>query len=1095
MMAKVRELKLHIMFGFLVVILLLVQAVPAMAQSSHSADHIVINEVDINPPGDDSKLVSEWVELYNPTNKTVDLGGWSIAATTGTKTTYKIAEGMKLKSGGYLTFAHGPLWFPDTSSLVQLKNKNATVIDTTPILRDIENNLKSWQRITDGLDTDSSADWIFRTSNAGSSNGKISSTTGAESLSIKISTDKPVYIFGDLVKISGQVSKKVTVPHQLYTPQSIHLTITGPEDFEKTFSLYPDRMNMFKSEMKTDKVLKIPEGDYKAVVEYGGVTTETTFSIFEKAFVPPEKVASAVISISMDKSAYIPGETAVLSANTSKIIPFSGMKFQVFDPDKKQIYDGSLYPDTKGKFSTTFFITSVKPVFGKYTVVATYDKDTTTTSYELVQDIKEDTLISLTSDKKAYGLGDTVIISGRLNKVISPTLDIEIVQPFLSKGVTSTFIIKDLLRLKDFGGDGTFKYEFKVPNSNERLGDYKVKVNAKSVGSAEYSFKVVENPNEFVEVVSKPLSISTDKDSYNIGDQLIISGKVMKPKDVGRQIVQISITKADGTPIISKAGGKATTGKNNEATYSFTGIPDASGNFEIKSDIPRTAFEKGKYLIKAKDGENTATTSFTVTDTLDLSSGVKIVASTDKEVYGAGEQVKLTGGVSTFTAQTSYTITLTDPDGKTTKTGVTLDKGQFSWTWTIRERAVVYGIYKITVSSDSDKTNVFFKVSKDPKSETTLPPIIVETDKDVYQSGDTVIITGSVLKKERGTEGLVIHTKPEITIKTESYKEVSKAFPDLTEDGRFTTSLKLVPVAFKTGQYKVTAKYYDTKAQTVFKVANKFNVGVDTPLVLLMTTDKEKYLPGETVKISGKTSKIISVFDVDVKISKDDKLISGTTVRFDPTGSFNYNYVIPQNANLGNYTVKADTDFDTTTALYEVVNELPPEPVTQPVEEPTTGTTAPTSEMPTPTVTHKKITDTINRISGSSIPITVKTKNIEEKNYVPTLLEGTLRVNAGDESKVNIKVIADDGTCLIGQDNNCKVTKSTREGSSLYKIVKVGDTNLKIRYSGNSAILEKFTILPEDPSGAIPEGNWHVEIIKDKQISRFYYKISYTSVE
>jgi len=1088
MIAKVIELKSHIMFGFLVVILLLVQAAPAMAQSSHSTDHIVINEVDINPPGDDSKLISEWVELYNPTNKTIDLGGWSIAATTGPKTTYKIAEGTKLKSGGFITYAHGPLWFPDLSSSVQLKNKNATVIDSTPILRDIENSLKSWQRITDGLDTDSSTDWIFRTSNAGSSNGKASSTTGTESLSVKISTDKVIYIFGDVIKISGQVSKKVTIPHRLYTPESIHLTITGPEDFEKTFSLFPDRMNMFKSEMKTDKVLRIPEGDYKAVVEYGGVTAETTFSIFEKAFIPPEKMASAVISISMDKSAYLPGETAVLSANTSKIIPFSGMKFQVFDPDKKQVYDGSLYPDTKGKFSTTFFINSVKPVFGKYTVIATYDKDTTTTSYELVQDIKEDTLISLTTDKKAYGLGDTVIISGRFNKIIPQILDIEIVQPFVSKNVASTFVIKDQLRLKDFGGDGAFKYEFKVPNDSQRLGDYKVKVNAQSIGSAEYSFKIVENPSEFVEVVLKPLSISTDKESYNIGDQLIISGKVIKPKDVGRQTVQISITKADGTPIISKAGGKATVGKNNEATYSFTGIPDASGNFEIKSSIHRNAFEKGKYLIKAKDGENTATTSFTVTDSLDLSSGVKILASTDKEVYGAGEQVKLTGGVSTFTAQTSYTITLTDPDGKTTSGGVTLDKGQFSWTWTIRDRAVVYGIYKITVSSDSDKTNVFFKVSKDPKSETTLPPIIVETDKDVYHSGDTVIITGSVLKKERGTEGLVVNVKPEITVKTEANKEVSKAFPDLTADGRFTTSLKLVPVAFKTGQYKVTAKYYDTKAQTVFKVANKFNVGVDTPLVLLMTTDKEKYLPGETVKISGKTSKIISVFDIDVKISKDGKLISDATVRFDPTGSFSYNYVIPQSANLGTYTVKADTDFDTTTVLYEVVNELPPEPVTQPVEEPT-------SEITKPTVIHEKITDTVNRITGSSIPLTIKTKNIEEKKYAPTLFEGSLRVNVGDESKVNIKVIADDGTCIIGQDNDCKVTKSTREGSSLYKIVKVGDANLKIRYSGNSVKLEKFTILPEDPNGTIPEGNWNVEIIKDKQISRFYYKISYTSVE
>ena len=96
MVTKVKELKLHIMFGFLVMILLLGQVSPVIGQSSKTADHVVINEVDINPPGDDSKLISEWVELYNPTDQTVDLGGWLVGATSGTKTTYKIAEGTKL---------------------------------------------------------------------------------------------------------------------------------------------------------------------------------------------------------------------------------------------------------------------------------------------------------------------------------------------------------------------------------------------------------------------------------------------------------------------------------------------------------------------------------------------------------------------------------------------------------------------------------------------------------------------------------------------------------------------------------------------------------------------------------------------------------------------------------------------------------------------------------------------------------------------------------------------------------------------------------------------------------------------------------------
>lgn len=1082
MVTKVRELRLHLLFGFLGLILLLGQATPVIGQSTDSEAHVVINEVDINPPGNDSKSVFEWIELYNPTDTTVDLGGWKIGATSGIKKTYTITEGTKLKSGGFVTFSYGPLWFPDTSSVIQLKDKNGEIVDSTSTLRDIENGLKSWQRTTDGFDTNSFTDWIFRAANAGSSNGKTGFTTTNEFLSIKVSTDKTIYVSGDVVKISGEISKKVTLPDQKYTIQQIHLKITGPQNFKKSISLFADRISAFKTEMKTDLVLNVPEGNYKVIADYAGETAQTSFVISKKTSASQEIELSPTISIGVDKSVYLPGETAILSANTSKIVPFAGMKFKIFDPKQKLIYDGTLYPDTKGKFSTKFFINSIKPVFGEYNIAATYDKETALASYQLVPEIKEDVIISLSIDKKVYGLGDVVTISGRSNKVWVSSLDLEIVQSYKSKDITDTFVVKNIVRLE---GDGTFKYEFKIPNDEKRFGDYKVKIFGE-IGSAESSFNVVANPNDFVELESKPLLISTDKESYNIGDNLVILGKVAEIKNYVSQVVLISVANADGTPIISKADPRGTAG-DKDARYSFTGIPDASGNFEISSPISRNIFASGKYILKAVYGNYRASTSFEVKDSLDRSSGVIIIVSTDKEVYGVGEKVTLTGGVSTFTAQSSYTILLTYPNGKTTQGGVTLDKGQFSWSWTVPSRGTVYGLYKITVRSDSDQTNAFFKVSKDPESEPKLQPLMIEIDKDVYHSGETVNISGSVIKEVSGTEGLVVNQKPEIIVKNEKNKVVFTASPDLGADSGFKTSVKLVPGVFKTGQYKISVKYYNEKDQTVFKVDDRFNIGKDIPLVLLLETDKEKYLPGETVRVSGKTSRIISVFDVDVKITKDYVLISDATVKFDGLGSFHFDYTIPQNENLGNYTVEADTDFDSTTVLYEVVNELPPEIITPPADESTTDTNKP--------AVPKKLTDVVNRITDSSIPITVEAKDVGEKMFVPTLVEGILRVNVGDESKVNIKVTSGDGTCLIGQDDDCKITKSTREGSSLYKIVKVGDTDLKIRYSGHGTKLEKFTILPEGKDGTIPEGDWNVEIIKDKQISRFYYKISYTSIE
>ncbi|MGI0041740.1 MAG: lamin tail domain-containing protein, partial [Nitrosopumilaceae archaeon] len=563
----------------------------------------------------------------------------------------------------------------DISATVQLKNKNGTVIDQTPLLRDIENNFNSWQRTADGLDTDSTTDWAFKTSNAGSSNGKLSSSVTEAGLSISVSTDKTRYLFGEAVKITGQVTKKVSVPNQPYTPEKVTLVISGPLGFQKTITIYPDPSLSFKTEMRTDKALKVQEGDYKVSVKYAGATSIAPFAIGEKAFVPPQKEASSIISIRTDKLSYIPGENAIISGNTSKIIPFTGMKFKVFDPNKKQVYDGTLYPNTKGQFSVGIFVNNVNPVFGKYNIIATYDTETTQTSYELVPEIKENTLISLTTDKAAYGLGGTVIITGRSNKVWIPSFDIEIVQAFAKKDIIDTLRIKDIIRLE---GDGTFKYELKIPNKTDRYGDYKVIV-SKEIGSAQTFFKVVENPAEFVAVEPGPLSISTDKLFYNIGDPLVVTGKVTEKKDFGRQTVKISITGADGQQIISKGDPRGTAGKNQDAAYSFTGVPDSSGNFEIKSSIYRNIFEKGTYLLKATFGDLKASTSFSVEDILDLGAGVKIIASTDKELYGIGEEVKLTGKVSTFTAQSSYEIILTDPDGKETSTTVLINNGLFSW--------------------------------------------------------------------------------------------------------------------------------------------------------------------------------------------------------------------------------------------------------------------------------------------------------------------------------------------------------------------------------------------------------------------------------
>ncbi|MEJ2259858.1 MAG: lamin tail domain-containing protein, partial [Nitrosopumilaceae archaeon] len=105
------------------VLLSIAFVIPVYAQSS-IADHVVINEIDINPPGDDSASPTEWVELYNPTNSDVDIGGWKIASTTVLKQTLTIPPGTIIKSGQFITYSYKTVWFTDTNEIVQLRDKN-----------------------------------------------------------------------------------------------------------------------------------------------------------------------------------------------------------------------------------------------------------------------------------------------------------------------------------------------------------------------------------------------------------------------------------------------------------------------------------------------------------------------------------------------------------------------------------------------------------------------------------------------------------------------------------------------------------------------------------------------------------------------------------------------------------------------------------------------------------------------------------------------------------------------------------------------------------------------------------------------------------
>jgi hypothetical protein len=144
----------------------------------------------------------------------------------------------------------------------------------------------------------------------------------------------------------------------------------------------------------------------------------------------------------------------------------------------------------------------------------------------------------------------------------------------------------------------------------------------------------------------------------------------------------------------------------------------------------------------------------------------------------------------------------------------------------------------------------------------------------------------------------------------------------------------------------------------------------------------------------------------------------------------------------------------------------------------------------------KTIIEKTNRISDNSISIQTKDKIIEEQSVQPRVLSGSMATSSKtDISKVNLQVLSESGICVIGQNTDCLVSESTRKPGQIFEVIQLDGMNLNVRYSGPDVQLEKFSILPQSSEEFLPDTNWNVEVLKDDEISRFYYKVTYKTTQ
>ncbi len=140
-----------------------------LTEALKSFRHVVINEWEANPPGSDTNM--EWIEIYNPTATSVEVGNWILLDSHYNKTV-SIPADTVIEPGGYLTinWTNGSL-INSHSCNISLLDSTGQEVDRTLEAKDDKNNDLCWARLPSGKDLDIDSDWRFQKATPDLSNG------------------------------------------------------------------------------------------------------------------------------------------------------------------------------------------------------------------------------------------------------------------------------------------------------------------------------------------------------------------------------------------------------------------------------------------------------------------------------------------------------------------------------------------------------------------------------------------------------------------------------------------------------------------------------------------------------------------------------------------------------------------------------------------------------------------------------------------------------------------------------------------------------------------------------------------------------------
>ena len=571
------------------------------------------------------------------------------------------------------------------------------------------------------------------------------------------------------------------------------------------------------------------------------------------------------------------------------------------------------------------------------------------------------------------------------------------------------------------------------------------------------------------------IELSLDNTTYDLNTAISISGQIINferdARDPSLDLVEITFQDSTGKDV-SSSGYTWQGSINNDSIQPlmFKILPDQIGNFKLNTVLNSVLFDYGSYTVQATIYQNG-----NISESIDFEIVQVIEEKIVEEV-----QVEFVTCKSTQSLEEVKDLSLIE----------CLDTDDFQ----VGDKLIIRGsVHNPDPTSDSRVSNENKELQSNQIAQKFVEVSIPYPKAMILDYSENFVTT----------TGYAVMNEQEIRLKNMNFR----VLPD--NEGNFNGAFDIRFAVFESGVYVVKAKYNGVSTeQTVRIVDPSQQMGKEPELIL--TTDKNEYAPGETVQISGIVKNTlyadtVTVFiespdvsqfncmEVDCTVDDSERKITPEQGLIEHTFSWDYK-LGSSAASLGKYTINAGSEVAKSEISFFVTEEslVVPEESSIVTEESSDVQQSPAVNEEQPL---KKIIKKFNRISNSEISIGLNDVE-EDSGFVPRVIQGSLFTAArGQEAIVNIQISTSDGLCVIGQGNSCMVNEITRKPGAIYEIVTIGEENYKIRYSGPDVKLEKFSILPESAGTAIDIKDWNVEIIKDEQPTRFYYKVSYVTLE